>query len=107
MEKAELLNCCSSSYNSSVGEEQNKSLTSIEADRSFEEYCDENSRLMELNDGSCGEGEVEDVGSLLESQQSSGKNIAFVQPNNHRRSDEPTELSFEKCTYRTVGTLFV
>lgn len=96
MEKAELLNCCSSSYNSSVGEEQNKSLTSIEADRSFEEYCDENSRLMELNDGSCGEGEVEDVGSLLESQQSSGKNIAFVQPNNHRRSDEPTELSFEK-----------
>ena len=27
-----------------------------------------------------------------------GKNIALVQPNNHRRSDEPTELSFEKCT---------
>uniref|UniRef100_A0A8W7PE14 Rab-GAP TBC domain-containing protein n=1 Tax=Anopheles coluzzii TaxID=1518534 RepID=A0A8W7PE14_ANOCL len=25
-----------------------------------------------------------------------GKNIALVQPNNHRRSDEPTELSFEK-----------
>ncbi|XP_058058242.1 TBC1 domain family member 20 [Anopheles bellator] len=25
-----------------------------------------------------------------------GKNVALVQPNNHRRSDEPTELSFEK-----------
>ncbi|KXJ70365.1 hypothetical protein RP20_CCG023930 [Aedes albopictus] len=98
MEKVELLNGgSSSSYcNSSVAEEQSKSLTSIEADRSFEEYCDENNRLMEVNDD-CDAGEVRDdeVGSLLEPQ-AVGKNIAFVQPNNHRRSDEPTELSFEK-----------
>ncbi|XP_062707373.1 uncharacterized protein LOC134287975 [Aedes albopictus] len=98
MEKVEFLNGgSSSSYcNSSVAEEQSKSLTSIEADRSFEEYCDENNRLMEVNDD-CDAGEVRDdeVGSLLEPQ-AVGKNIAFVQPNNHRRSDEPTELSFEK-----------
>lgn len=104
MEKVELLNGgSSSSYcNSSVAEEQSKSLTSIEADRSFEEYCDENNRLMEVNDD-CDAGEVRDdeVGSLLEPQ-AVGKNIAFVQPNNHRRSDEPTELSFEKCMYCMV-----
>lgn len=97
MEKVELLNGGSSS---SAGEEQNKSLTSIEADRSFEEYCDENSRLMELGNEDSGEGrqedDVETVGSQLEAQPTGGKNIAFVQPNNHRRSDEPTELSFEK-----------
>uniref|UniRef100_A0A2M4AQ61 Putative gtpase activator protein n=1 Tax=Anopheles triannulatus TaxID=58253 RepID=A0A2M4AQ61_9DIPT len=29
-------------------------------------------------------------------KQANGKNVAHVQPNNHRRSDEPTELSFEK-----------
>lgn len=92
MEKVELLN--GSSYGS--GEDQNKSMSSIEADRSFSEYCDENSRLMELKDDDPAE-EVEDIGSLAESPPS-GKNIAFVQPNNHRRSDEPTELSFEKCT---------
>ncbi|XP_065088994.1 TBC1 domain family member 20 [Ochlerotatus camptorhynchus] len=89
MEQVELLN--GSSYGS--GEDQNKSLTSIEADRSFEEYCDENNRLIELKDDPAEE--VEEIGSLVESQPS-GKNIAFVQPNNHRRSDEPTELSFEK-----------
>lgn len=32
-----------------------------------------------------------------EEMQTNGKNVALVQPNNHRRSDEPTELSFEKC----------
>lgn len=88
MENVELLN--GSNYGS--GEDQNKSMSSVEADRSFEEYCDENSRLIELKDDP-----VEEIGSSVESQPS-GKNIAFVQPNNHRRSDEPTELSFEKCT---------
>ncbi|XP_062545684.1 TBC1 domain family member 20 isoform X1 [Armigeres subalbatus] len=94
MEKVELLNG-SSSY-SSAGGDQTKSLNSIEADRSFEEYCDENSRLVELNNGSSCAGGIEEIGSSGEEPQSGGKNIAFVQPNNHRRSDEPTELSFEK-----------
>lgn len=96
MEKVELMNG-SSGYDGCSGEDQNKSLTSIEADRSFEEFCDEHSsRLIDLKDDDPPE-EVEDIGSQsAESQPAAGKNIAFVQPNNHRRSDEPTELSFEK-----------
>ncbi|EDS32740.1 conserved hypothetical protein [Culex quinquefasciatus] len=61
-----------------------KSLTSFEADRSFTEFCDENSRL------------VEDIRESPSPTSPYGKNVALVQPNNHRRSDEPTELSFEK-----------
>ncbi|XP_050077628.1 TBC1 domain family member 20 [Anopheles maculipalpis] len=44
--------------------------------------------LLEDGDGSSNSGTT--------SPGLAGKNIALVQPNNHRRSDEPTELSFEK-----------
>ncbi|XP_053694919.1 TBC1 domain family member 20 [Sabethes cyaneus] len=82
----------SNSNNSSTAleaEEISKSLTSFEADRSFEEYCDENTRLVDIKD------HAEENGNKLDSTPPA-KSIAFVQPNNHRRSDEPTELSFEK-----------
>ncbi|XP_055641769.1 TBC1 domain family member 20 [Toxorhynchites rutilus septentrionalis] len=88
MERVELLNGSSSSS----AEDHNKSLTSIEADYSIEEFCDENSRLVEL-------------GNSRESNKHNGKtevpaknmeNNVFGHSNNNRRADEPTELSFEK-----------
>lgn len=86
MEKVEQLQLDSS--NDSISTEHttdhnNKSLTSFEADRSFEEFCDENSRLVEIRE--------QPTAAMV-----AAKNVALVQPNNHRRSDEPTELSFEK-----------
>lgn len=87
MEKVEQLDSSSldgssssNSNDSATAMDQNgKSLTSFEADRSLGEFCeDETSRLVEV-------------------PSYDGKNVALVQPNNHlRRSDEPTELSFEK-----------
>uniref|UniRef100_A0A8D8NUA6 TBC1 domain family member 20 n=1 Tax=Culex pipiens TaxID=7175 RepID=A0A8D8NUA6_CULPI len=82
MEKVEQLD--SSVTSNSMTDHNSKSLTSFEADRSFTEFCDENSRL------------VEDIRESPSPTSPYGKNVALVQPNNHRRSDEPTELSFEK-----------
>lgn len=91
MERVELLNGSSSSS----AEEHSKSLTSIEADYSIEEFCDENTRLMEYSnsrEASKHNGKVEEPVRNMD-------NNVFGHPNNNRRSDEPTELSFEKCTY--------
>ncbi|XP_055592436.1 TBC1 domain family member 20 [Uranotaenia lowii] len=113
MERFELVN-------GSGGAIENQSLTSsLEEDRSFEEYCDESSnRVVDLKDWTSSkkkssenhsdnqrksvpeaspEAVVTDKAPPIgSSSPTGGKNIAFVQPNNHRRSDEPTELSFEK-----------
>lgn len=93
MEKVEQFD--SSVTSNSMTDHNSKSLTSFEADRSFTEFCDENSRL------------VEEIRESPSPTSPYGKNVALVQPNNHRRSDEPTELSFEKCRgSRTFGLKF-
>lgn len=97
MEEIEQLDSRNNS-NSSV-EHNSKSLTSFETDRSLEEFSDETSRLVDLQDLTGKEtqnGRPTMTGKESPSSPVSAKNIAFVQPNNHRRSDEPTELSFEK-----------
>ncbi|XP_058819435.1 TBC1 domain family member 20 [Topomyia yanbarensis] len=86
MEKLENLNAATIS--SSDTKEQEKSIA-FQADRSFDEIYDETCRMVDIKDS------AEENGYLPDSQPT-GKSIAFVQPNNHRRSDEPTELSFEK-----------
>ncbi|XP_052865886.1 TBC1 domain family member 20 [Anopheles cruzii] len=48
------------------------------------------------NDDQTMENAEEKLRNGASSPGANGKNVALVQPNNHRRSDEPTELSFEK-----------
>uniref|UniRef100_A0A182JIW8 Uncharacterized protein n=1 Tax=Anopheles atroparvus TaxID=41427 RepID=A0A182JIW8_ANOAO len=53
-------------------------------------------RLLQAGDGAHSDENGEENNIDISSPGLNGKNIALVQPNNHRRSDEPTELSFEK-----------
>ena len=52
---------------------------------------DENSLLITKN--------ANDSNDKLANEKLLGNNVALVPPNNHRRSDEPAELSFEKCKW--------
>jgi hypothetical protein len=53
----------------------------------------ENERLEEVSENS----PLIDKIASENTEKVHANNVALVPPNNHRRSDEPTELSFEKC----------